>query len=463
MDALLGRDSRASKFKSLAKLTISRIAVLRNQHRARFSYARSDVVELLRLGRQQSALLRVEHVIKEQNTLDVFVLIEKYCQLLLETVDLLHKNKEFPVELKETMSNLIFASSRCGEFPELQEIRSIFSAKISKGFAARAIELRNPCGVNPKMIQKLSSRQPSLETRWKVLMKIASENGLTLHLEDDSPLAPKEKLHINQNMKQLDPSKLPNLKDPDPRDDTQDIPEELKFSRQDSHENDSDSHGGPNHCQGNKNVSGDRLQRPKHQVDDYTILEEIKNLRKKLGIENIRPPESFSSESESEETAECFSQTHLEDGNNRASKTRTISDSSSDSEGEIISKIRQSLEPQGKNEPEVYSLVSERTDDSARMGHGIIPWTKHHTLDSDAKPASNTNNYKNFHEHNASVDDGNKLGYLPQKWIPLNTRAGAMAKSIETSRSDFVEQLKSQHTDTAKNHLSVRTRRQRWD
>ncbi|KAF5749920.1 putative Regulator of Vps4 activity in the MVB pathway protein [Tripterygium wilfordii] len=126
MDALLGRDSRASKFKSLAKLTISRIAVLRNQHRARFSYARSDVVELLRLGRQQSALLRVEHVIKEQNTLDVFVLIEKYCQLLLET-----------------------------------------------------------------MIQKLSSRQPSLETRWKVLMKIASENGLTLHLEDDSPLAPK--------------------------------------------------------------------------------------------------------------------------------------------------------------------------------------------------------------------------------------------------------------------------------
>lgn len=38
------------------------------------------------------------------------------------------------------------------------------------------------------MIQKLSVRQQSLETRLKVLKEIASEIGVTLHLEEVAPL-----------------------------------------------------------------------------------------------------------------------------------------------------------------------------------------------------------------------------------------------------------------------------------
>jgi hypothetical protein len=36
------------------------------------------------------------------------------------------------------------------------------------------------------MIQKLSTRQPSLEIRLKMLKEIASEIGVTLHLEEDA-------------------------------------------------------------------------------------------------------------------------------------------------------------------------------------------------------------------------------------------------------------------------------------
>jgi len=36
------------------------------------------------------------------------------------------------------------------------------------------------------MIQKLSARQPSLEIRLKMLKEIASEIGVTLHLEEDA-------------------------------------------------------------------------------------------------------------------------------------------------------------------------------------------------------------------------------------------------------------------------------------
>lgn len=60
-------------------------------------------------------------------------------------------HRECPEELKEAISSLIFASSRCGEFPELQKIRGIFVSRFGREFAAHAIELRNNSGVNPKV------------------------------------------------------------------------------------------------------------------------------------------------------------------------------------------------------------------------------------------------------------------------------------------------------------------------
>uniref|UniRef100_A0A2C9VNK1 Uncharacterized protein n=1 Tax=Manihot esculenta TaxID=3983 RepID=A0A2C9VNK1_MANES len=128
LDALLGRTFKVFKFITLANLATSRVAVFKNQRQIRVC----------------------------------------------------------PDEMKEAVSSLIYASNRCGDFPELLEIRTIFTAWYGKEFAARAIELRNNCGVNPRMIQKLSTRQPSLYSRLKVLKEIASENNIILQLEEAS-------------------------------------------------------------------------------------------------------------------------------------------------------------------------------------------------------------------------------------------------------------------------------------
>jgi len=37
--------------------------------------------------------LQVEHVIKEQNMLDVFVMIESYCNLLIERINLIEQER----------------------------------------------------------------------------------------------------------------------------------------------------------------------------------------------------------------------------------------------------------------------------------------------------------------------------------------------------------------------------------
>ncbi|KAH7532899.1 uncharacterized protein LOC107416535 isoform X2 [Ziziphus jujuba] len=231
LDALLGRDSK-TKIKALAKLAISRVAILKNQRQVRCSHARSDVKELLQLGHQQRALLRVEHVIKEQNMFDVFVMIDYYCNLLLERVKLIQKHKDCADELKETTSSLIFAASRCGELPELQEIRGIFTSVFGKELVARAVESRNNCGVNPKMIQRLSTRQPSLESRLKVLKEIAFESDITLQLEEDTPTTAKEneKLDVAKNQKKKDqtPVTSSNFNEPELDNETSNLPENIK-------------------------------------------------------------------------------------------------------------------------------------------------------------------------------------------------------------------------------------------
>ncbi|KAL3501696.1 hypothetical protein ACH5RR_036145 [Cinchona calisaya] len=184
LDALFRRKFKTDKFNATMKLGISRLSVLKNQRQARCSVARSDVLQLLNLGQHDRALLRVEQVIREQNMLDVYVMIEGYCHQLIERIDLIEHEKTCPEELMETVSSLIYAATRCGEFPELQEIRAIFTSRFGKEFAARAVELRNNCGVNPKMIQKLSTRMPSLDNRMKVLKEIASENNIVLQIEE---------------------------------------------------------------------------------------------------------------------------------------------------------------------------------------------------------------------------------------------------------------------------------------
>ena len=40
------------------------------------------------------------------------------------------------------MSSVVFAASRCEDFPELEEIKSVLSSRFGREFAARAVELR---------------------------------------------------------------------------------------------------------------------------------------------------------------------------------------------------------------------------------------------------------------------------------------------------------------------------------
>ncbi|KAK4346803.1 hypothetical protein RND71_033142 [Anisodus tanguticus] len=193
---LFGRKFKASKVTALANLSISRIAILKNQHQVRCSLACSDVTQLLHLGRQEDALHRVELVIKEQNTVDALAMMEKYCHLLIEKRVLIKTKGECPEELTVAISSLIFAASRWGEFPELHELRKIFTSRYGNEFAAHCVELRNNSSVQPKMIPKLSKRHTWSGKRLDMLNDIAADCGITLCVEDETS-------QISQSMPQV--------------------------------------------------------------------------------------------------------------------------------------------------------------------------------------------------------------------------------------------------------------------
>ncbi|CAJ2668850.1 unnamed protein product [Trifolium pratense] len=208
----------------MTSLAISRIAILKNHRKARASYAFSDVSQLLNLGYHDQALVRVEQWIVEQNMLDAFVMIEDYCNVLRERAQVLENHKECPFDLKEATCSLIFASSRCGEFPELHKIQEILTSKFGKEFADHAIRLHKTNGVNSEMIQKLSSRHPTLEIKMEALKKISSEIGVTLPIKKNPTLINKDKLNVDQRQHEVETKNCSSVNDAKHEEDNQHDP-----------------------------------------------------------------------------------------------------------------------------------------------------------------------------------------------------------------------------------------------
>uniref|UniRef100_A0ACD5X7N7 Uncharacterized protein n=1 Tax=Avena sativa TaxID=4498 RepID=A0ACD5X7N7_AVESA len=186
LDVLLGRTTKqTARLKSLLGLATKRIAVARAHRQVRCAQARGDVEQLLRLGHPDRALLRAEQVVREQDALDVLLMLASYCDLIAERAALLDAHRDCPDELREAAAGLVYAAARLGDIPELQEVRALLAAKFGRGFVSAAAELRSGCGINAKVVQKLSTKQPGLESRQMVLLEIGAEKEIPVRLLHD--------------------------------------------------------------------------------------------------------------------------------------------------------------------------------------------------------------------------------------------------------------------------------------
>lgn len=178
LDSFLARGFKASKCKTLLKLTIPRIKLLRNRKELNLRQMRRDIAKLLETGQEATARIRVEHIIREENMMAAQEIIELFCELIAVRLPIIESQRECPLDLKEAICSVCFAAPRCADLPELMQVQMAFSAKYGKEFVAAATELMPDCGVNRQLIELLSVRAPPPEKKLKLLKEIAEEHEL---------------------------------------------------------------------------------------------------------------------------------------------------------------------------------------------------------------------------------------------------------------------------------------------
>ncbi|KAJ7973737.1 IST1-like protein [Quillaja saponaria] len=169
---------KSAKCKTGLKLAVSRIKLLKNKREAHVRQMKRELAQLLESGQDRTARIRVEHVVREEKTKTAYDLIEIYCELIAARLPIIESQKNCPIDLKEAISSVIFASPRCSDIPELMDVRKHLTAKYGKEFVSAAIELRPDCGVNRMLVEKLSAKAPDGPTKIKILSDIAKEHNV---------------------------------------------------------------------------------------------------------------------------------------------------------------------------------------------------------------------------------------------------------------------------------------------
>ncbi|KAL6614717.1 hypothetical protein ACP70R_036987 [Stipagrostis hirtigluma subsp. patula] len=178
LNSLFNRSTFGTKCKTCLNLVISRIKLLRNRRELQLINMRKEMAQYLQTGQESIARIRVEHIIREQNILAAYEIVELFCEFVLARVPIVEVQKECPLELREAIASIIFASGRCSDLPELLHLRNLFTTKYGKEFVAAAMELRPDSSVNRTIIEKLSVKAPSAESKLKVLKAIAQEYNI---------------------------------------------------------------------------------------------------------------------------------------------------------------------------------------------------------------------------------------------------------------------------------------------
>ncbi|KAL3535653.1 hypothetical protein ACH5RR_004114 [Cinchona calisaya] len=175
---MLSKSFNPAKCKTALKLSASRMKLMKNKKVVQVKQMKRELAQLLDSGQDQTARIRVEHVIREEKMMAAYDLIDIYCELIVARLPIIESQKNCPIDLKEAITSVVFASPRCGDIPELLDARKHFTAKYGKDFISAALELRPNCGVSRLLVEKLSANAPDGQTKIKALTAIAEEHNI---------------------------------------------------------------------------------------------------------------------------------------------------------------------------------------------------------------------------------------------------------------------------------------------
>lgn len=147
------------------------------QHRdeALAKVARRTMAQLLDSGKEDSARIRVENIIRSDIATELHEILELYCELLIARAGLLDSHTCDP-GLEEAVKSIIYAAPKT-EIKELQVVRQLLGERYGKEFVLAAMD-NTDSKVSPKVVRKLSVVPPSDELVNGYLEEIARAYGV---------------------------------------------------------------------------------------------------------------------------------------------------------------------------------------------------------------------------------------------------------------------------------------------
>ncbi|CDY43502.1 BnaA01g07420D [Brassica napus] len=183
MKKVLHRSFKPAKCKTTLQMAASRLKILKNKKDTQIKQLRRELAQLLESGQTQTALIRVEHVVREEKTVAAYELVGIYCELIVVRLGVIDSQKTCPNDLKEAVASVLYASKRLSDVAELADVVKHFSAKYGKDFVSAAVGLHSDSGVSRLLVEKLSVKAPDGPTKNKLLKEIATEHNVTWEAE----------------------------------------------------------------------------------------------------------------------------------------------------------------------------------------------------------------------------------------------------------------------------------------
>lgn len=151
----------AQKLKPHLKMAVSRFQIAANKKSAIMKQQMREIAVMLAEDppREEKAKIRAEALIREDNCVEAYEILQLECELLAERIKLIQVSKECPPDLVSCISTVMWAADRV-DISELSVIRQQFRSKYGKKFEEEAVN--NVGGVlNERVVSKLSVQPPA--------------------------------------------------------------------------------------------------------------------------------------------------------------------------------------------------------------------------------------------------------------------------------------------------------------
>src|ERR1700712_986400 len=113
-----------NKIKVQLKLSVSRLRMVQQKDTAVAKQQRRSMAQLLEQGKEESARIRVENIIRSDMNTELLEILELYCELLSARAGLLEA-KECDPGLEEAVKSIMYAAPRVEGVKELNIVRQL--------------------------------------------------------------------------------------------------------------------------------------------------------------------------------------------------------------------------------------------------------------------------------------------------------------------------------------------------